>query len=136
MGLVPALKYLIRPVHESEKLSVRFTYDEERRYNSQTETSLYRIISELLNNTLKHAKARSVVISLSHNYNNNQITLIYTDDGKGFNLNQVLENKKGMGLSNIMQRVATLSGLINIDTDEGKPLTVRIELPIINESQI
>jgi PAS domain S-box len=135
LGLVSTLKYLIYQVNETGKLSIEFIYDNEQRYNAQTEITLYRIISELLNNTIKYAMAHKVVIGLSHNYDKNHIHITYTDDGKGFNLDKVLENKKGMGLLNMMQRIETLQGFINFDTDEGKPLNVSIELPLINENQ-
>jgi PAS domain S-box-containing protein len=134
-GLVPTLKYLIQQLNETGKLSIEFIYDNEQRYNTQIEITLYRIISELLNNTIKYAMATRVVINLMHNYDKNRIQIIYTDDGKGFNFENVLENKKGMGLYNMMQRVETLQGIIKFDTHEGKPLNVIIELPIINENK-
>ena len=113
--------------------SIEFTYDNEKRFNSQIEITLYRIVCELINNTLKHAMANKVEINLSHKYDMGYIQLIYSDDGKGFNLEKVIENKKGLGLNNMIQRVATLKGSIKFDTQEGNPLLVTIELPIINE---
>jgi PAS domain S-box-containing protein len=135
LGLISTLNYLIYQVNETGKLSIEFIYDNEQRYNAQIEITLYRIISELLNNTIKYSAAHNVVIKLSHNYDKNVIQITYTDDGKGFNFDKVLENKKGMGILNMMQRIETLQGFINFDTNEGKPLNVSIELPLINENQ-
>jgi signal transduction histidine kinase len=131
--LVSALKYLIQRINETQKLLIGLTFDEERRYNSQTEITLYRITSELLNNTIKYAKANTIQINISHNYDKNIVLLTYSDNGKGFNLNKVIEDKKGLGLNNIIQRVSTLKGFLNIDTEEGKPLIVRIELPLLSQ---
>ncbi|MFA6401193.1 MAG: PAS domain-containing protein [Salinivirgaceae bacterium] len=133
LGLVSALKYLIQRINETQKLLIGLTFDEERRYNSQTEITLYRITSELLNNTIKYAKANTIQINISHNYDKNIVLLTYSDNGKGFNLNKVIEDKKGLGLNNIIQRVSTLKGFLNIDTEEGKPLIVRIELPLLSQ---
>lgn len=135
MGLVPALKYLFHRINETQKLSVNFTFDEERRYTAQIEVTLYRIISELLNNTIKYAMAGAITVDLAHNWDKKSILFMYSDDGKGFDLNKAIENKKGMGLYNMMQRVGTLDGFINFDTEEGKSLVVRIELPMFNEKR-
>ncbi len=130
MGLIYSINQALSLINSTSKLQIDFTYDYERRYNSQVEITLYRIVCELLNNTIKHARARKVDINLS-NYNN-YIKLTYSDDGIGFNFNKVHKNNKGMGLHNMIQRVSTLQGFINFDTDEGKHLTITIELPIIN----
>lgn len=100
------------------------------RYNQQIEITIYRIISELLNNTIKYAQANNVDITISYNNINNHLIITYSDDGKGFDFNQVIENKKGMGIKNMMQRISTLKGFINFNTKEGKSLQVRIELPL------
>jgi len=134
-GLVPALKNLIHRINETKILNIDFKYDGEQRYISQIEATLYRIISELLNNTMKYAKAHNIFINLSHNLSKNRLEIVYTDDGKGFDFNKVLEKKSGMGIQNIIQRVATLDGIVNFNTKEGKTLFVNIELPIINKEQ-
>jgi signal transduction histidine kinase len=130
MGLIPALKYLIHQINETQKLSIVFNFYSEMRYNQQIEITIYRIISELLNNTIKYAQANNVDITISYNNINNHLIITYSDDGKGFDFNQVIENKKGMGIKNMMQRISTLKGFINFNTKEGKSLQVRIELPL------
>lgn len=130
MGLIPALKHLIHQINETKKLSIEFIFDHESRGNQQIEITLYRIISELLNNTIKYAHANRVIINLSHNDLSNHLFLTYSDNGDGFNFNKVIENKKGMGINNMMQRISTLNGFINFDTEEGKSLTVKIDLPL------
>jgi PAS domain S-box-containing protein len=136
MGLVPALKHLIQRFNIPQKLAIQFTYDDEKRYDAQTEVTLYRIVAELLNNTIKYAKAQSITINLSHNSGKNSIRLTYADNGKGFDLKKAMEEKKGMGLQNMMHRVDTLNGFINFDTMEGKSLVVTIELPLHNEIKL
>ncbi len=70
------------------------------------ELALYRILQELLNNTLKHAKATEVHISF--HTDNQELTIIYRDNGKGFNIGTL--TKRGLGLSNIESRVNMIHG--------------------------
>ena len=51
------------------------------------------------------------------------------DDGKGFNFNKALEEKKGIGLGNILSRVEYMNGIVEIDSSAGKGTTVTIEIP-------
>jgi PAS domain S-box-containing protein len=130
MGLVPALKNHIQRINETQKIKIDITYDKELRYNAQLEVTAYRIFSELINNTIKYAMAHNIAINIAHNDKKNLLKLTYEDDGKGFKLKEVLRNRQGLGLHNLMQRVETLKGFVNFDTDEGKSLKVKIQLPI------
>ena len=62
---------------------------------------------ELLNNSVKHGKATQAHIELKVDDKNKE--LIYTDNGKGFNVAEALQ-KKGLGLNNIQSRVEILQG--------------------------
>jgi PAS domain S-box-containing protein len=129
MGLIPALKYLINKFNETQKIKININCSIEKRYDSQIEVTLYRILAELINNTLKYANAQIINISISHDLTNKILYVSFSDDGIGFNLDDVIINKKGMGLYNIKQRIETLNGTINFDTEIGKSLMVYIELP-------
>ncbi len=87
--------------------------------------NLYRILQELLINIAKHAKAQSV--QLSFNRHDNVLILILEDDGKGFDLQK---QKKGIGISNIKERVLSINGELTIDSIVNKGTTIIIEIPI------
>ncbi|TMM31374.1 hypothetical protein FDT66_05255 [Polaribacter aestuariivivens] len=72
---------------------------------------LYRIISELTTNAIKHSKANKIKISIYQN--KNDIVLELKDDGVGFTEN----NKKGFGLNNVKTRIAQMSGNLAIDSN-------------------
>jgi PAS domain S-box-containing protein len=98
------------------------TYDTNlgnKRFHEMVETSLYRIIKELVNNTLKHSMGTSITITLK--YMRGVLRLLYTDNGTG--LPQEFFSKKepsGMGISNIISRVRSLNGHSNFfNNDEG-----------------
>jgi len=105
----------------AEHILIAFTKIE----NGAISLNLYRIIQELFNNTLKHANASIVTIELTQS-KENQLSLIYEDNGIGFNLNEVM--KKGMGLTNLKTRVENMNGELTIDAVTGKGATFIIEL--------
>jgi signal transduction histidine kinase len=116
-GLASAIKSFSSKVAMGQNLSISFNsnmFDERLDYN--TEVVLYRVVCELINNTIKHANACHIEIELTRH--NRMVTLVYTDDGVGFDVNEVLGGKsEGMGYSNIMTRVKSIKGIINVESD-------------------
>ncbi|MDB5211015.1 MAG: hypothetical protein JWQ30_1842 [Sediminibacterium sp.] len=86
---------------------------------------LYRILMELINNTLKHAGADTINIEL--NYTNGIISCTYTDNGRGI---QPGKSKNGLGLKSIEGRASSLGGNIHIG-NEGERFRAIITIPNI-----
>lgn len=109
----------------SEKLRFETNLGTER-FDSNVEVILYRVICELINNSLKHAACTE--ISLSLNRDANRLRIEYADNGKGFNPRSIMDC--GMGLSNIHSRIHSLGGDLTIDSAPGKGMraSVAIEL--------
>lgn len=95
--------------------------------SQQNASMLYRIIQEISNNAIKHAEAKNIFIQLMKVENTLHITI--EDDGKGFDINQVL-TKKGLGLKSIDSRVNYLNGHIHYDSSPNHGTTINIELPV------
>jgi signal transduction histidine kinase len=74
---------------------------------------VFRIIQELMNNSLRHGNAKAVGINFTED--NQAITCTYTDNGKGFDVDS-LKNKKGLGMKNIESRIIFLNGTIAISS--------------------
>jgi signal transduction histidine kinase len=111
------LRNFIDTVVINKNITVSFRSDiENKRFDFTVETVLYRVVCELLANTLHHAQAQNISIFIQNTPQ--ELTLIYTDDGIGF----TPENTKnsGMGLSNIQSRIASIHGVISIESSEGK----------------
>jgi PAS domain S-box-containing protein len=91
------------------------TYDtnlSNKRFHELVETSLYRIIKELVNNTMKHSMGSSITINLK--YTRGVLRLLYTDNGKGLPSEHFRKKEPvGMGMSNIISRARSLNGLYN-----------------------
>lgn len=90
--------------------------------DQNTEIVIYRIIQELLNNVIKHADAKKVLIQLSREQDRFNLTV--EDDGKGFNLN---EKTYGSGLENIKARTSYLNGNIEILSKPGEGTSINID---------
>lgn len=85
--------------------------------------TVYRIIQELINNTLKHASASNIYVQLV-NYNG-LLGITVEDDGAGFDI-EILRNSPGIGWNNIRNRVDYLKGTIDIQSELQKGTTVNI----------
>lgn len=84
---------------------------------------VYRIIQELINNTLKHASATNIYIQLVNH--NGLLEITVEDDGVGFDVD-ILRNSSGMGWTNIRNRVNYLKGRIDIQSELQKGTTVNV----------
>jgi signal transduction histidine kinase len=89
--------------------------------------TIYRIIQELINNTMKHAAAKTALVQVTKT--GNQITVTVEDDGKGFDTT-LLHQTKGIGWSNIQNRVEFLKGSLDVQSEKDKGTSVHIELDI------
>jgi PAS domain S-box-containing protein len=130
-GLVAALRNQIEDISNKGKIEFSFYSNTEERFDRNIEFSLYRITNELINNTLKHANAKQVVVNLVLNNEKKLLLFNYFDNGKGFDRAKISQNTKGLGLMNMIQRVSNLGGTIHIDTSVGKGLQIHIELPVV-----
>lgn len=90
---------------------------------------MYRIVQELVNNALKHADARQVVVQVHASAEEKLLTLTVEDDGQGFDT-AVLKQPGGMGWSNIQNRVDFLKGRWDVQSAPGEGTSVLIEINI------
>lgn len=101
----------------------------EKRYAEKFEMKIYFIVSELLNNIIKHSGASKAKISLREN--ENWFILIIQDNGKGFNAGKQNESE-GFGLNRIRARIKKLKGTMTIisKANENTGTSVKIKVPI------
>jgi PAS domain S-box-containing protein len=95
------------------------------RFVKEVELAAYRIIQEILNNSVKHSKASQIKIVL--NITDNKLMINGVDDGIGFDVKKILSKKDtGMGLSNLSRRIDALGGELNIDSTQSKGTNVDV----------
>lgn len=128
--LQQALERFMAMLTESCQLDVCVDVDENvNSLAAETASQVFRIVQELVNNTLKHADARSV--SLSCWLRNDEIILEYTDDGRGFDLAgiQSESGKKSYGLRSIIDRAKLLRGELSFESKPGDGVYFRFTAP-------
>jgi signal transduction histidine kinase len=94
---------------------------------------IYHIAQETLNNTLKHAGAKCVTVTL--NYGPQVVRLQVRDDGQGFSPEAAAEGG-GLGLRGMRERAQRIRGRLAIDTAPGKGTTVTVEAPVSVVAQV
>lgn len=98
------------------------------RFDQDVEISLYRVLTELINNSLKYSSASLINIKIW--LEKQQLSVVYSDNGKGFNPEEIQKTSKGFGMINITNRIKTLHGKINIKSQPEKGILVDIKIMI------
>lgn len=125
-GLIPSMVVIANQLSSSEKLHVVVeNINVEQRIKSNIEIQVFRIVQELLTNTIKHAKASELIIQFSED--DNVLNVMLEDNGKGFDIN---ETKFGFGLSNIEKRMESIKGNFTIDSSFNNGTTVILNIPL------
>ncbi|WP_194350014.1 sensor histidine kinase [Pontibacter beigongshangensis] len=131
-GLVQGIESLRRSLPVDSNLHVKFECNEPaRRVAQRLELALYRILQELLANTIKHAAATEIYIRL--HFEADKLMLTYTDNGKGFDYQNLLDNAyAGLGLTNLQSRIALLNGTLDFSSEKGSGVTFVASIPTDN----
>ena len=126
-GLIVGLNNFINSLGIKKDLKISFEHDEIERFDIKKELSLYRAITELINNTIKHAKASLIHIRIA--IEDNYIIVNYCDNGQGID-KQKLHKSTGIGLKNIAYRMKSLEGTFTFITKEQEFFKARLSLPL------
>lgn len=97
------------------------------RFEPLREAVLFRILQEIIYNSLKHSLAQEIEVQLvSHE---RELNILIKDNGAGFNVEEVMKREQTLGLRSLQSRVNFLEGSIYFDSRPGKGTTVSIEIP-------
>ncbi|MBA4410065.1 MAG: sensor histidine kinase [Bacteroidota bacterium] len=133
-GLIRALNNFTNKINITKTIRINLESDlKDERFDSSVEVVLYRVVCELINNTIKHARARKIDISLTKE--DQYLNIVYKDDGKGFDVSKIIDQQgsSGMGFSNIYSRINSLKGEINIESENKKGTLVTIKVLMHDE---
>jgi PAS domain S-box-containing protein len=127
-GLFAAIEWFIQQLKPYMAIVLESNLGESR-YPSNIELSMYRIIKELINNSLKHAQANAITIKLHLILRS--IHLIYSDNGTGFkeNLQDNIESM-GMGMSNIISRSRLINATCKFFNNAPYGMSFEMEVPV------
>jgi len=127
-GVVLAVKEFITNMPESNNIKIDFAYSPGLSVTDEMSVNLYRIIIEIIHNTLKHANASKLAISLVES--KYQLILKTADDGVGFNFLQAISVRGGHGLSNLQKRVEMMDSEMLVESNNGKGIKYTIAIPL------
>jgi signal transduction histidine kinase len=126
-GLIEAIQEFVNNIRVNTGLTIQFTYEDNLTLDKQNDIHIYRMIQEIIHNSIKHADASVIALSIKHL--NKKIILMAADNGKGFDYHHITKESSGLGLKNIMSRVEILKGELYIDSGSEKGTYFTIELP-------
>ncbi len=111
---IQAIEELIKEFTKFTGIEVNFKFTEEKwELNEVQALTIYRIVQEFLSNSLRHGKASKINIYM--HYNEEELILTLKDNGQG-----VGKLEKGLGLTNIWERVEELNGQIEYNSNIGQ----------------
>jgi PAS domain S-box-containing protein len=127
-GLAKAVESFCKKVNLVQKIRISFENSiGARRFEQTVEIVLYRVITELINNTLKHAQASKIDIYLE--VIDDILQMTYLDDGIGFDKEKVLgQDAVGMGMKNIVSRLESINGNLRIHSRPGAGFLIVAEV--------
>ena len=127
LGIKVALERLIDTVNENGKFEIDYEIEDVSCETNLILVSIYRIVNEALNNIVRHAKAKKIFFRFKNR--DGKCIIEIEDDGKGFEENQIDENKH-FGVSLIRERVELLNGIVTITSKENSGTKIYVEIPL------
>ncbi|MEJ5996389.1 sensor histidine kinase [Pedobacter sp. Du54] len=129
-GLYHTLESFISLINKTGKIEVLIhhePYVETRFLTEKIELALFRIITQLIANTLKHANASQ--INLIFKPNDKNLVIDYNDNGIGFDLS-ILTKHHGIGVQNIKSRLQMIDATYTLESSPDRGFKVNIVCPI------
>jgi signal transduction histidine kinase len=127
-GLIDAVEELIPKTENIFPIKIHFTHSGDAKLKAELMINLYRMILEIIQNTIKHANASALFINLR--MDEKYVDLKSEDNGVGFDLEKTKENSTGLGLKNIFSRAEVMQGELTIDTRPGKGVSYHFSAPV------
>jgi two-component system, chemotaxis family, CheB/CheR fusion protein len=133
LGLAAALGNFVEEwaTHFSRRAEFHTSGLDDRRLSHDSETMLYRIAQEALNNIVKHTQADRVEVMLERR--GDQVVLIVEDNGIGFDITQIpaTNARRGLGLVSMRERAAYVGGTLEIESQPGQGTTIYVRVPFV-----
>lgn len=131
LGLIPALRSLVKDLQESDGLSTDLkVLGPERRFSPEVELLLFRVVQEAVNNIRRHAQASEAQLVID--FAEDRIKVTIKDNGRGFRLLDRIDDfvRSGkLGLAGMQERVGLLDGTLEVKSTLGKGTTISVVVP-------
>lgn len=126
-GLVVGIEEFIHNISKPSGLQIHFLPTASCEFPFPQRIHLYRIVQEIVHNTIKHAKATVLNIELKGSAD--RVFLVSEDNGVGFDYTTVLDEKLGLGLRSLLSRIEVMGGEMFIESKSGKGTRYVFEIP-------
>jgi signal transduction histidine kinase len=127
-GLLDAIRELIGQVRHHESVNIQLYVIREFKLPKEKEIHMFRMIQEIVLNTIKHADADNLQIGFSED--GGYMLCLTKDDGKGFDKEKVLAGSAGLGLRSLQSRCEILNGVLTLDSMPGGGTNYFIRIPM------
>ncbi len=128
-GLAETLKEYIHRITSRNVLKIDFTADENLIINQKIEIHLFRILHEIIHNTIKHAKAQTLHLLITSKPDG--LVILTEDDGLGFDVENTRDSSAGLGLKSIESRCELIGASLEIISEKGKGCRIVIKIPTV-----
>lgn len=127
-GIQNAIEQFIARINKTEVIIIDLKSNLGiKRFKPEIEINTYRMIKELINNSVKHAECKKIFILMD--YKDQELSIEYRDDGKGFDIEQITKSEdKGLGLNSLRNRAKSANGEIYFESVKGSGFRAKIEL--------
>ncbi len=133
LGLKSSIADFCAELNKVNDVEITFQYfGNFERLDSNLELNTFRVVQELVNNAIKHARARQLVVQIIQEPQ--RLCCIVQDDGIGFNGKEV-KAKKGIGLSTVRSRIEALNGTLEMISTPGNGTEFTVEFPLNRQAQ-
>jgi signal transduction histidine kinase len=127
-GLLEAIREFINQVRNKQAVNIQLYVVKEVSVPKEKEIHIFRMVQEIVHNTLKHANAHNLQIGFSEE--GGHLLCLTKDDGKGFDKEKVLSGSQGLGLRSLESRCEILNGIMTLDSMPGGGTNYFIKIPV------
>jgi PAS domain S-box-containing protein len=124
LGLNAAIANYIEKIKPEGEIKFELAIPDHFPFQENVEIAIYRVLVELINNSVKYGSPEKVTIRLEDAFS--MVRIKYHENGIGFNVQEALKRPKGMGLYNIHSRISSLGGTLDFRSHPGKGVNVKI----------
>jgi two-component system, NarL family, sensor kinase len=127
-GVLYAIEEYIDGLSKNETLKINFVHTGIPELDKDRAINIYRLILEIIHNTLKHAKAS--LLNIEFKYDQSMLILMSQDNGQGYDYSGIKLNNAGLGLRSMLNRVEVMEGELFVESNPGKGTKYIIEIPL------
>jgi len=127
-GLLEAIREFLLQVKNKQSVNIQLYVVKEITVPKEKEIHIFRMIQEIVHNTIKHAQAHSLQIGLSEE--EGHLLFLAKDDGRGFDKDKALAGSHGLGLRSLESRCEILNGVLSLDSKPGAGTNYFIKIPV------